>query len=314
MNITTLIIWIIIFLIALLCVIVHVKFRKVLAKRYIDINSISSQVYNSKYGIIEYYMRGDGPTILISHGITGGIDQGIGLSDSFIGSGYRFLYVSRFGYLKSSMPDNPSPELQADTYKELLDYLGIKKVFVFGNSAGGTSAIHFAIRYPQNCSGLILHTSSVPMDNIPGHPPVFIFKSNFWYWFFLKLIGKSMMKMFVPESILKNLSKHEKKHIMNGIFFNALPVAKRKKGIVFDMLVSNPSINNEIPFENIKSPTLIINAIDDPSAPIEGAVNLERKIKNSKLVTFDTGGHLLLRQEEKIKKTIANFIKNIKNN
>jgi len=88
-------------------------------------------------------------------------------------------------------------------------------------------------------------------------------------------------------------------------------VTKRKKGIVFDILVSNPSINDEIPFENIKSPTLIINAIDDPSALIEGAINLERKIKNSKLVKFDTGGHLLLGQEEKTKKTITNFIKTI---
>jgi len=311
MDNITLAILILIFLIALSWVIVYVRFRKILAKRYSDINSISAQVYKSKQGNLEYFLRGNGPTILISHGITGGIDQGIGLSDDYIGSGYRFLYVSRFGYLKSSMPDNPSPELQADSYKELLDYLGIKSLFVFGNSAGGTSAIHFAIRYPQICRGLILLTSNAPMDNTPGHPPEFIFKSNFWYWFFMKLIGKSMMKMFVPLSILKDLTKQEKKYIMNGIFYNALPVTKRKEGIVFDMLISNPSINNEIPFEKITSPTLIINAIDDPSTLIEGAKNLEEKIKNSKLIAFETGGHLLLGQKQKTKKAIDNFAKDI---
>ena len=117
--------------------------------------------------------------------------------------------------------------------------------------------------------------------------------------------------MFVPLSILKDLTKQEKKYIMNGIFYNALPVTKRKEGIVFDMLISNPSINNEIPFEKITSPTLIINAIDDPSTLIEGAKNLEEKIKNSKLIAFETGGHLLLGQKQKTKKAIDNFAKDI---
>jgi len=311
MDILTLILLIIVSLIALLFVLIYVKFRKVLTQRYRDVDGISSEVYDSKYGNIEYYMEGDGPTILISHGITGGIDQGIGLTESYLGSGYRCLYISRFGYLKSSMPENPSPELQADAYKELLDHLGITRISVFGNSAGGTSAIQFAIRYPQNCSGLILHTSNAPLEEDPGHPPSFIFKFDFWYWVFLKLIGGSMMKMFVPESVLEDLSKDDKKRIMDEIFFNALPVTKRKKGIIFDMLVSNPSINEEVPFEKIESPTLILHAIDDPSIPVEGARTLERKIKNSKLVTFDTGGHLFIGQEEKIKKEISNFIGSI---
>ena len=254
-----------------------VKFRKALAQSYSRLDSIPSQVYNSKHGDIEYLLRGDGPTILISHGITGGVDQGIGFSEDFLGSGYRLLFVSRFGYLKSSMPDNPSPELQAEVYKELLDYLGIESAFIFGNSAGGTSAIHFAISYPQNCRGLILLSSNAPLDNPSRHPPKFVFKSNFLYWFVMKLFGKSMMKMFVPKAILENLPKQEIKRIMNGIYFSALPVTKRTEGIVFDLFVSNPSINNEIPFDRIGSPVLIINAVDDPATLIEGARTLAKK-------------------------------------
>jgi len=86
------------------CVIVGVKFRKALSQSYSRLDNIPSQVYNSKHGDIEYLLRGDGPTILVSHGITGGVDQGIGFSEDFLGSGYRLLFVSRFGYLKSSMP------------------------------------------------------------------------------------------------------------------------------------------------------------------------------------------------------------------
>ena len=309
MDITTLAILIISTLvISILCIIVVVKFRKALALHYSRLDSIPSQVYHSKHGELEYLLRGDGPTILVSHGITGGVDQGIGFSEDFLGSGYRLLFISRFGYLKSSMPDNPSPELQADVYKELRDYLGIERIFIFGNSAGGTSAIHFAISYPQNCSGLILLSSNAPLENPSGHPPKFVFQSNFVYWFVMKLVGKSMMTMFVPKATFDNLPKQEMNRIIQGIYFSALPVTKRTEGIMFDLFVSNPSINNEVPFDYIKSPTLIINAIDDPATLIEGARTLATKIPNSKLVTFDTGGHLLLGQEEEIRHHISKFI------
>ncbi len=101
---------------------------------------------------------------------------------SYLSLGYRFLYISRFGYLKSSIPDDPTVELQADVYNELLDHLGIRSIFVLGNSAGGTSAIHFAIRYPEKCRGLILLSTNAPLDEYPGYPPKFVFRFDFLFW------------------------------------------------------------------------------------------------------------------------------------
>ena len=40
---------------------------------------ISSGVYSSTYGDIQYSVVGEGPVILVSHGVTGGIDQGCSL-------------------------------------------------------------------------------------------------------------------------------------------------------------------------------------------------------------------------------------------
>ena len=305
--------WIIcILVIIILCIIVVAKFRKALAQNYSRLDSIPSKVYTSKHGDIEYLLRDEGPTILVSHGITGGVDQGIGLSEDFLGKGYKLLLVSRFGYLNSSIPANPSPKLQAEVYKELLDHLGIEKVFMFGNSAGGTSAIQFAINYPKTCSGLILVSSNAPLDKSSGHPPKFVFKSNFLYWFVMKLIGKSMLGMFVPKNVLKKIPKQKINEIIDGIYFSALPITKRTKGILFDLFVSNPSINDELPFDSISSPVLIINSIDDPATLIEGARTLAKKIKNSTLLTFDTGGHLILGHEKEIKSQIRKFINNNK--
>ena len=49
----------------------------------------------------------------------------------------------------------PSPAAQADAYAALLDHLDIKAPII-GMSAGGPSAIQFALRYPDRCSGLVL--------------------------------------------------------------------------------------------------------------------------------------------------------------
>jgi pimeloyl-ACP methyl ester carboxylesterase len=292
-------------------IIISIKYNKALSAGNQRLDDISSQTFKSSYGDIEYILAGDGPTVLVSHGVTGGIDQGIGLTEMYFGKGYRFLYISRFGYLKSSIPENPSARLQAETYKELLDFLNIDSVFLFGNSAGGTSAIHFVVDYPEFSKGLILISSVVP-GNTKALPPKsfmkIVFGSDFCYWSILKLFGRNMIQMFVPKSIIKELSKSQRTELINNIMLSGLPISKRTKGVIFDTYISNPSIDEELAYNNIKLPTLIIHAVDDPAPPIEGAREISAKIPNSELVTFNTGGHLILDHEQEIKNTIHNFV------
>ena len=289
---------------------VFLNFRKDLKTGYKRINNIPSQIFKSRYGDVEYFIEGDGPTVLISHGVTGGIDQGMWISEG-LGEGYRFLYVSRFGYFKSSMPDKASARLQAEVYNELLDFLGIDSVFIMGNSAGGTSVIHFAIDYPRKCKGLILESSVVPGDTNALPPKLFmeaVFGCNFLYWSTTRLFGKTLLKSFVPESVLRTKSNPEIKALIEKVFLSGLPMSRRTKGVLFDTYISNSSVNDKIPFENITSPTLIIHAIDDPAPPVEGARLISRIIPNCEIVTFETGGHILLNHEEEIKEKIHDFI------
>jgi len=299
------------FLLLIVLAIAWVGFKKDLAAAKKKIGVIHSQVYKSKNGNIEYVLTGEGPVMLVSHGITGGVDQGMGLSGMYLGAGYRMLYVSRFGYLRSSMPDAPSATLQADAYKELLDFLGIDGVFMLGNSAGGPAAIRFAIGYPEKCKGLILISSAVPQAKaaLPPRPvATALFGSDFLYWCAIKWFGKSMAKMFVPGSVWESLSKAERKNLIDEIYLSGLPISSRTKGVLFDMYISNLSMNDGILYEKIKSPTLIIHARDDPGPPIAGAREIAQRIANSELAIFEKGGHLILGHEGEIKKKIRGFI------
>ena len=289
----------------------YLGFRNDLAAGRAKLADLHSRIFESKYGDVEYVLTGTGPTIVISHGVTGGVDQGIGLAETYVGKGYRFLHVSRFGYLRSSMPAEPSVKLQAEVFDNLLSFLRINRAFILGNSAGGPSAIHFAIDYPEKCSGLILVSSAVPGNTNPLPPKAFmnlVFASDYLYWCAVKLFAANMIKMFVPKPILKTLPPAERKRWVDTVLLSGLPISRRTAGVLFDTYRSNPSMDEALPFEKITSPTLILHAVDDPAPPIAGARLLAKRIPHCELVVLATGGHLLLNHESEIKETINRFV------
>jgi pimeloyl-ACP methyl ester carboxylesterase len=111
-----------------------------------------SCLVDTPHGIVEVGQAGgQGPTVLLSHGSLGGYDQGLWLG-GLIGSGFHYLATSRFGYLRSPVPADPSSAAQARHYVALLDALQIEKAAVVGISAGGTSALQFVLGYPNAVS------------------------------------------------------------------------------------------------------------------------------------------------------------------
>ena len=265
---------------------------------------IPSEVYSSMHSEIEYHLIGDGPVVLVSHGVTGGIDQGMFLANNFFGTNHRFLYISRFGYLKSSLPEDASARLQATAYKDLLDHLGIDQVFLYGNSAGGPSTMWFAIDYPERTKGLILHSSAGPGLN-DEFPPNLLFKHNFPYWSAIKAAPNMILGFLLPDEIRSTMTDQEKSLIIKDVFMASLPITERTEGVIFDNGVSTPSVN-DIPFEQIAAPTLILQAEDDPREKEAGHAIAERIPENDFIGL--TGGHLLLRQDERIRAEIASFI------
>lgn len=88
-----------------------------------------------------------------------------------------------------------------------------------------------------------------------------------------------------------------------------LPVNPRSDGAVFDMFVSNPDVNAGHPLEEITVPVLIINSVDDPLTLDENARSAEERIPGAKLVTIESGGHMLLGREERIRSGISTFLR-----
>ena len=136
-----------------------------------QLSEYDAKTISLSYGDMSYVDKGNGEVILSVHGIFGGYDQAFDTCKDFA-SGYRILAPSRFGYLGSDMLGSGTPAEQAIAYAELLDRLGIDKVYLLATSAGGSIAIRFALDYPERTKGLILYCSDLPrslqiMQNMP---------------------------------------------------------------------------------------------------------------------------------------------------
>jgi len=88
-----------------------------------------SQIVKTARGLIEYSTFGNGLPVLFIHGAGGGHDMGRVFA-KMVGGDFFWICPSRFGYLRTPIPDDASFESQADAYAALLDNLHIEKAAI----------------------------------------------------------------------------------------------------------------------------------------------------------------------------------------
>ena len=247
-------------------------------------------------GTMAYIDEGEGDAILSIHGICGGYDAGY-WPVAGMASDYRVIAPSRFGYPGSDAPENPAPEAQAEAFAELLEGLGVDRVFLLATSAGGTVALRFALDYPERVRGLILYSSAAPQaekpDKYPGYagPPKFLC-SNFGIWLFSPLF-KPVMGM-APETI----------HTM-------MPFDERRDGTIIDAEITNPDMAknyDDYKIESLRVPVLIFQAKDDKMADYGQMVGAVHRFPDCEFVVFEDGGHLMSGHGEEIDSALRAFV------
>lgn len=304
-------------LVVLATVFLYLPFRRDIRAAYQRLEAIERQTFQTACGPIESAIRGQGEPVLISHGIAGGFDQGLGLAEAHLSEGMQVIAVSRFGYLGTPLPENASPAAQADAYICLLDALNLDKVMVLANSAGGASAIQMALRHPDRVKALVLVSSVAPsaaveMIALPPKPVIqAVFGSDFLMWL---ITTKFQAMMHATVGVPEGYSLNEADQVLvSDLIRSILPIQPRQAGFVFDMFTSNLDMDRRpqaYPLEELRVPTLIVAAVDDPLAKYENAQAMAERIPNAQLYTFPSGGHLLLSSGDAVKVEIARFLEN----
>jgi pimeloyl-ACP methyl ester carboxylesterase len=275
---------------------------------------LGSHVVDTSRGRMEIARQGQGPPVLLVHGLLGGYDQGLLLSDALVQNGFEVISVSRPGYLRTPIATGRTPEEQGEALAALLDNLGIPKVVVVGLSAGGMSSIQLSLHHPDRVAGLVLFSAvtepwaansslspPIRQRQLPIHP---------YRWDLYSLLGSLTARVDPKQAAARTLSladlpdrakqkalvaeiaaSPEQRAFLDRLVDTTFPISGKVDGIRNDL--TQITHLSEVPLERIAVPTLIIHGDADRILPYAGAVEAQRRIVGSQLLTVAGAGHLV---------------------
>jgi pimeloyl-ACP methyl ester carboxylesterase len=239
---------------------------------------------------IHYQEKGTGAPLLLLHGFT---SSTYSWKDVFepLSKTFRVIAVDFKGFGFSGKPDGDySRRAQATLIAHLLDYLKIDQAWLCGNSMGGEIALNVALLNPQRIAGLILIDSGGV--EVPGGGS----------------LAPGYLLIPVVGRVLTALSLTSDKLVRQGLekrFYDRSKVTEervtnyyrplRTRGGQLAALRARTQADLfpiEQDLSRINVPTLIIWGAQDALIPLEAGRKMSSLIKTSKLVVFESCGHL----------------------
>lgn len=117
--------------------------------------ALTPRVVRTRRGPVEVASVGEGPALLVVHGIAGDWRQARTVAED-LADHAEVILVTRPGYGRTPLSSGRTFLQQASLYGSLLDALAVERAVVLGISGGGPSAFAFAATTPERSAGLLL--------------------------------------------------------------------------------------------------------------------------------------------------------------
>jgi pimeloyl-ACP methyl ester carboxylesterase len=253
-------------------------------------------------GIIEYVDFGEGPVIVAIHGAMGGYDQSVILAQTIGDIGFRYIAITRPGYLGTPMSSGKSPEQQGDLIVTLLDKLKIEKAGVIAVSGGGPSALQFGIRHSDRCSGLVLVSTFAEEFENPIPFTFNIMKFLARYSWFVNQFHKKAKKDLVaiakrsirnPEILDKTVNDTETWPLFSTMLLSTYHrMNERIEGTENDIDITRTA---SYKLEDLSVPVLVIHGTEDQLVSFETNTKIYKaRIPNVEILEVDGGEHVTI--------------------
>jgi pimeloyl-ACP methyl ester carboxylesterase len=271
-------------------------------------------------GPVEYLDTGTGEVILSLHGAMGGYDQADLLARTVGPAQYRYLSLSRPGYLGTPLATARTPEQQADLYAEVIHLLNIDSIIVMAISGGGPGALHFALRHRDKCRGLVLiSTCGGKIENkVPFYFHIITLMAR---WPFLVKLMKKKTERNLRESLRRSVSDPD---ILGRTLRDAEVMALFKElavGAFDNMAARIPGTKNDIsitqttsyPLQDIGVPTLVVHGTKDPLVPFEKhGKRLAAEIPGAQLLAVEGVEHVtIFTHRREVQARVAAFLQTL---
>jgi NAD+ synthase len=110
--------------------------------------------------LMNYVIDGDGPPVVLIHGISASLADWSRLMPLLVSAGYQAIAVDMLGHGDSYKPDDPkyySAEVVYAALEQCLDNLGIDPPFyLLGHSLGGYMSLTYALHHPDRVRAMAL--------------------------------------------------------------------------------------------------------------------------------------------------------------
>ena len=234
-----------------------------------------------KEGKFTYAEAGEGPAIIVLHGLMGALSN----------FGETYNYFSNKGY-KVLIPELPLYSLPllktnvknlAKFLQEFMEFKNLDNAILLGNSLGGHIGLYFTKHYPNKVSALVLTGSSGLYEKAMGDS--FPKRGNYDY-----IEEKTKAVFYDPEIATKEL--------VDDVF----KIVNDRSAVIRTLSIAKSAIRhnmaNDLP--DMKQPTCLIWGKQDTVTPPEVANDFHKLLPNSDLFWIDKCGHaaMMERPEE----------------
>ena len=225
-----------------------------------------------KSGKFQFLEIGDGKTVVILHGLMGGLSNFQGVTDYFPVKGYRviipMLPIYDLPLLKTNVKEF------AKYVDQFISHMKLTDVILLGNSLGGHIGLLVSLLYPKNIKGLIITGSSGLYENSMGES-------------YPKREDREYMKKKCEEVFYDpNIAT---KTIVDEVF----ETVNNRKKLVKILTIAKSAIRHNMSKDlpKIKIPTAIIWGENDIVTPPEVGQDFHRLLPNSSLFWIEKCGH-----------------------
>ena len=288
-----------------------------------SLEGLEVEMIDTPRGPVEAAHAGQGPAVLMIHGIPGSWRQIVPLAED-LASESKVVLVSRPGYGDTPLHTGKSADEQADAFASVIEALGIHKVTVIGVSGGGPSAAAFAERHPDRTSSLILACALAPHLLTVPKQMRFILSVPFLGEITSLLTRRAARRKLkdpvaVDQAIRKNLTEDEKSRLDENpqiaadlvrFSLSHLDAPPGIAGYRNDIAQINRVRATRRPeFATATCPTLILHGSSDETVPLEHPRFYATAIPGADFVVYEKAGHLFLfTRREESSPLIAKFI------
>ncbi len=224
-----------------------------------------------KEGKYQYIESGDGPVVLILHGLFGALSN---FKEVFYHFAPKYRVVIPMLPIYTLPVINTNVKNIANYVKDFVDFKGYDKVHLLGNSLGGHLSLIFASKYPENVASMTLTGSSGLYESALGD--TYPKRGNYEY-----IKEKVEVTFYDPKNASKELVD-ECYEIVNDKS-KALRILSLAKSAI------RHNVARDLPYMHM--PVCLIWGKNDTITPPEVADEFNELLPNADLYWIDECGH-----------------------